>query len=229
MSYQLIKKYAFQRRLTKKHMILLDFIQDKFLYLLTRFFDQQFSLKGGTLLYKLYNTDRFSFDLDLTSPIRLDTAKVLRQFEKEGFRVKMQKQRRTKSDAFERYMFKRDGLGETTLRVEILKSELNGEVVEFTSPYPPIPIFHLRIMPLEEVLHQKQKAIMQRHKPRDVYDVYMILKKYGLHASIHDMNALESALNQVKDSWPSLEEIVTAKLPAFEKVQDTILRKVEEK
>lgn len=228
MSYELIKKYAFKRRLIKKHMILLDFIQDKFLYLLARFFDQKFSLKGDTLLYKLYNTGRFSFDLDLSAPIRIKTSKVLRQFEKEGFTVEIQKKRRTKRAAFERYMFRREGLGETTLSLEVIKTELNGEVVEFNSPYPSIPVFHIITMSLEEVLRHKINAILQRQKPRDVYDVYMILKKYGIQTSIQDKNALNKALHQVKDAWPSLEEMVTVKLPSFQKLRDSVLHKVRE-
>lgn len=228
MSFKLIKKYAFQRRLIKKHMILLDFVQDKFLHLLTRFFDQRFSLKGGTLLYKLYNSGRFSFDVDLTSPIRLETSKVLRQLEKEGYTIEIQKKRRTERAAFERYLFEREGLGETTLSVEIIQTDVNGEVMEFNSPYPPIPIFHLRTMPLEDVLHHKLNAIIQREKPRDVYDVYIIVKKYGIPASIQKTDALKKALHHIKTSWSSLEEIVTAKLPSFEHVRKTILNEVRE-
>lgn len=228
MSFKLIKKYAFERRLIKKHMILLDFVQDKFLQLLTRFFDQRFSLKGGTLLYKLYNSGRFSFDLDLTASVRLETSKVIRQLEKEGFAVEVLKKRHTERAAFERYQFRKEGLGETTLSIEVIKAEVDGEVMEFTSPYPPIPIFHLRTMPLEEVLQHKLNAIMEREKPRDVYDVYIILKKYGLRGSVQKSDDLKKALNQVKGSWSSLEEIVTAKLPSFEQVQKTILYQLGE-
>ena len=66
-----LKRFAFRRRLLSKDMVVLDYVQDKLLYALSITYDLNFALKGGTALYKIYNSGRFSRDIDCllyTSP-----------------------------------------------------------------------------------------------------------------------------------------------------------------
>lgn len=224
-SYGDLKGYAFKRRLRRKDMIILDYVQDKLLYFLSLVHDLGFSLKGGTALYKVYNSGRFSRDIDIDSNVGVEVNRIIELFSTEGFLVRILRRRQTENILFLTIRVSRRDI-DTEITVDISSREPSGDVVDFYSPYPDIPPFKIRVSSLSSILMDKLDAIIRRKKPRDLYDVYIITKKYDVSMSFDRCRELRRAINSIKPLWNSLRELVLFPLPKFEDVRNFVLRKV---
>ena len=223
--YEDLKSYAFKRRLLRKDMIMLDYIQDKALYFLSLIHDLDFSLKGGTALYKVYNSGRFSRDIDMGSNVSVDVNRIVELFSTEGFLVRILKRRQTKNILFLAIRVSRRDI-DTPITLDISSQKPTGDIVDFYSPYPDIPPFKIKVSSLSNILMDKLDAIIRRKKPRDLYDAYIITKKYGAITFFDRCKDLRKAINSIKPLWPSLRELVLSSLPEFEDVKIFILKKV---
>jgi predicted nucleotidyltransferase component of viral defense system len=128
-------------------------------------------LKGGTLLYILYNLPRFSVDLDFDLLKDCDQKKVL---DKLGGILK-------NFGTVEQLMDKKYTLfglvnyekGQQSLKIEISKRNL-GSTYEVTN-YLGVPV---QTMVKEDILANKLTALLTRKKPanRDIFDTWFMLK-----------------------------------------------------
>lgn len=144
--------------------------------------------KGGTALQKTGIIRRFSEDLDFTEkkPIDqnkiyeitinsikkynflVDSDKIIHNDRTNGFRIKIQGP-----------LFKNQR-GLCTIRVEISKREkvlLPLQKREFSPLYMDILPYILYMMSYDEILAEKIRTIYTRNKPRDLYDLYFLLKQ----------------------------------------------------
>lgn len=139
--------------------------------------------KGGTALQKIFlNHSRLSEDLDFTltrdvSEVKKEIIKIIEQsglFEKvtEGKNV----------EGFLRIVVEYKGFSEEKDSVFI---DLNKRATLLLKPemhkvnhlyLPFIPEFAVKTLAKEEMIAEKLKATITRNKPRDHYDIYMILK-----------------------------------------------------
>lgn len=144
--------------------------------------------KGGTALSKVHFPEgwRLSEDLDFTLTGDIDP-KVLEKVLKDeipkivkdaiGMNVKL-KDRPHSNEGYLMSRFQYDGpLGKDTVKIEITREEVTGEV--HTKKMPKVfdyQEFDVRIYSLDEILAEKMRAIMQRAKIRDYYDVWRLLR-----------------------------------------------------
>lgn len=139
--------------------------------------------KGGTALRVVWQSPRFSEDLDFTgtnTDIRAIEAvleKTLVGVEGEGIRVKIDEAKKTSGGYFSILQFEGEGnRGEIQLEVSLRTAgKAKGETALITSEFlPPFTLIHLE----ERILvHEKVNALLTRAKPRDFYDLYFILRK----------------------------------------------------
>lgn len=138
--------------------------------------------KGGTALRIIYQSARFSEDLDFStnredrSVIEDCLLEVLAKIEKENIQADLQEAKTTTGG----YLSSIDCVifGQTVpiqIEVSFREKENQGEVVTITSDFiPPYTVFALVE---EQLVSQKMLALLARKKARDFYDLYFILRK----------------------------------------------------
>ncbi|MBU1894213.1 MAG: nucleotidyl transferase AbiEii/AbiGii toxin family protein [Candidatus Omnitrophica bacterium] len=138
--------------------------------------------KGGTALRIIYNSPRFSEDLDFTvikmskSDIENLVQEALVEIEKIGISVKIDEFSST-SGGYIGFL-SLDILNETiSIELNISKrigARKEGEVVLISSDF--IPAYNLIQLSQKELVNEKIKALLERGKPRDFFDLYFILR-----------------------------------------------------
>lgn len=165
-----------------------DFFQHILLCAISRHSAGELVFKGGTALQKMGYVDRFSEDLDFTAVEPIDIEKIIKisleaisrynysaSFDRKrdgggssGFRLKI-----------EGPLFRR-GKGVCTITMDISTREtiiLPPEFREFSPVYPNILPYILKNIALEEIMAEKVRAIMTRKRPRDLYDISMLIRR----------------------------------------------------
>jgi predicted nucleotidyltransferase component of viral defense system len=230
-----IKKYAHMRRLKLIDQIWKDYLQDLLLYMLYRKIPDMI-LGGGTSIWKVFKGSRFSEDIDAyMSPMPKNLSDYLqKEFSLLGIKCTILKSRKTGN-----MLFLKLGLSfpahhrEVMLSVEILSSSQpeRTEQVTLHSPYPDIPPFDMIVLAREEMLINKVAAVYQRNRPRDIYDINLLLHmgtaidRDLLEKKVpeFDIDSFKEKLQEKKKKWKSLEPLVVTSLPAFEKQVEYIL------
>ncbi|MEX2193029.1 MAG: nucleotidyl transferase AbiEii/AbiGii toxin family protein [Nitrosarchaeum sp.] len=145
--------------------------------------------KGGTALSKVYFPEgwRLSEDLDFTlaDEIKLEVLeKALKEeipkiiIDAIGMKVRL-KDRPHANEGFYQSRFQYTGpLGKDTVKIEITKEVIKKADVKKMPTVFDYPAFDVTVYPLEEILAEKMRAILQRKskKIRDYYDVWRLLK-----------------------------------------------------
>ena len=146
--------------------------------------------KGGTALRIVWQSPRFSEDLDFTWPFGRQTGtkasihaiesvleKTLAGVEEEGIHVKIDEAKKTSGGYFSILQFEGEGhRGEIQLEISLRTGgKAKGETALIPSEFlPPFTLIHLE----EKILiREKVDALLTRAKPRDFYDLYFILRK----------------------------------------------------
>jgi predicted nucleotidyltransferase component of viral defense system len=171
--------------------------------------------KGGTALRIIYNSPRFSEDLDFTtakmskSDIENLVQEALVEIEKLSISVKIDEFSST-SGGYIGFL-SLEILNETvSIELNISKrmgAHKNGEVVLISSDF--IPAYNLIQLPQEELVNEKIKALLDRSKPRDFFDLYFILRSNLLPAQ------QKGVLSQVLDKLEKQEYDFSKELKIF--------------
>ena len=138
--------------------------------------------KGGTALRIIYNSPRFSEDLDFSCfNVRIkDLEEVIvdtvSKIENTGVRVEVEESKSTSGGYLGIFCFSFLNFREA-VRVECSfrsKVKIKSEVILVNSDY--IPSFNILSLPCEDLVKEKIKALLERGKPRDFYDMYFLLR-----------------------------------------------------
>lgn len=163
-----------------KPLLVKDYYLTLILYLIRNVEGMYF--KGGTALNKIFlNHARLSEDLDFSltrneKEVKEDISKILIS---SGF-IKEVTEGKNR-DGFLRMIVKcRSELGESEIFIDlnkrgsILLAPEFHKINHFYSPF--IPEFSIKTLAREELIAEKLRATITRNKPRDHFDVYMIIK-----------------------------------------------------
>ena len=125
-------------------------------------------LHGGTSIWRCYQGNRFSEDVDVYIP--RDAKKIERLFElfgKKGFAVE---KKRIKENSIYSLL----KLNDTLVRFEALFKAVNGSLKEYeTAEGNFLTVYTL--MP-EELVRERAATYLKRRKVRDLYDVFFLLR-----------------------------------------------------
>jgi len=168
------------------HIMELDYIQSivlKHIYLN----HDAIVFKGGTSLRKVHDLNRFSEDLDFNI-VGKNAEDILnsgvRGLEKTGIDSEIAHfdDRKDVYLAKIRYrgpLYEGTKLSEGTLKVDMSKYRLHKEPSWETilGTYPDTGTYSVKVMDLEEILAEKFRSLVQRSAPRDLYDIWYIMKK----------------------------------------------------
>ena len=180
---EVIKKFAAKYQTTEFN-VARDYAQHLFLSL---FYQQpeseQVLFKGGTALHIIFQSPRFSENLDFSGfgiqVRRLETLflNTIIEIQKSALEVKIIESKRTTGGYLSSLHLTFTGYDiRILLQVSLRKqNDTKGESVLITSDF--IPSYTLLMLPEEKLIEEKLAALLERSKPRDYFDLYFLLRK----------------------------------------------------
>ena len=179
------------------HILELDYIQSiilKHIYLRT----DTLVFKGGTCLRKVHKINRFSEDLDFNI-LKGDPKETLEHgikgLERTGIDAELSHfdDRKDVCLAKIRYsgpLYQGTSLSRGSIQIDISKHVVHREPEWRTTMenYPDVGTYSMKIMHPQEILAEKFRSLVQREMPRDLYDIFFILKK-GARTRLDVINA----------------------------------------
>ena len=144
--------------------------------------------KGGTALRVIYQSPRFSEDLDFstklknTKEIEQALIETLEALEKEGIETSLLEAKKTSGGflaSINFHMFDRVIL--LQLEISLRDGEKRWEVETIVSDF--IPAYTIISLSRKQLIEEKIQALLSRKKPRDFYDLYFILRSNLLPGS----------------------------------------------
>lgn len=180
---------------------------------------QHLLFKGGTALRFIYQSPRFSEDLDFSgknfsshNQIEDLFLKTLVEIEKMGIKISFKAAKPTTGGYlgiihYELFDFREDINFEVSLRKGAkTEGELIAIVGDFTIPYT------LVYLPPKELVREKIQALLERGKPRDYYDLYFLLRHPALNKFV-DKRRLNEALNNLAKGQINFKRELSVLLP----------------
>jgi len=212
-----------------------DYVQHLILWLLYSR-SQGLVFKGGKALRLVYGGNRYSEDLDFNGPE--DGAALQSLLEEvivglEDFGVIAEMRNAWTSDVgysfdvgFQGTLYDGRDRSKGKVRVDVNRRpeevEVRRELV--TSEYDDVRPFVVTVLTLEHLMAEKVRALLVRAKPRDLYDIWLLLRqgvqpdpmlierKLALYEMLWNPAVLEEALEQVRAGW---ERDLRPLLPQF--------------
>lgn len=223
-----------------------DYFLDMVLYSLSDI-KKQLVFKGGTALYKFYNLNRFSedIDLDLTGR-RKDASYILTKVNRNlmllgvGSMNPELDDHRNETNIRLRLrgpLYDGSRSSVTTISINLSKRERPLEISTkmYVPAYSDIPAFQFPVLTSKEIAAEKFRCILTRDKPRDIYDLWflskrgaipeidMINKKLELYGIEYEKRALLEKVLSMEDLWNrDLKGMIIGDLPRFRMVLEEL-------
>lgn len=194
-----------------------EYIQHLFLsYFYQQPHTDKIYFKGGTALRLLYDSPRFSEDLDFSSsltslqPIEQAVWETLAAIERENISPELHESKRTSGGylAIMTFQMQSDRVA-LQLDVSLREGRKKGEAITVVSSY--IPAFTVIALAREQLVKEKINALLTRQKARDFYDLYFILRANLLPAK--ERRVLLQALKTLQHSHIDFEKELKQFLP----------------
>ena len=218
LSRENLEKFTKQQQ-TSTQNVVREYCQQLFLsYLYQNSGSEKLLFKGGTALRIILKSPRFSEDLDFTGvgvthkEIEGLFTDTLANIEKTGMTVHVTEATETTGgylgiSTFEAYDMK--------INVQIEVSLRKGKGLKktralITNEY--IPAYTLVHLDMDDIIHGKLDALMDRHKPRDFYDYFFLLS--GDHPAARSKENLKKVLKLLHQESVNSQTELKKFLPA---------------
>jgi predicted nucleotidyltransferase component of viral defense system len=181
-SSETIKELALKNQTTELN-IAREYLQNLFLsYFYQQDKSEAFLFKGGTALKLIYQSPRYSEDLDFSSTTAAEQdikgiiEKTLIEVNREGEDFRITESKSTSGG----YLAIIEGtVGEWGIRillnVSLRSQEAEKEAVMVANPF--MPSYLVSSLHEDQMVQEKISALLTRKKPRDFFDLYFILRK----------------------------------------------------
>ena len=219
-----------------------DYLLELLLYTISDF--RRFLVfKGGTALYKFYNLNRFSEDLDFdVVGKRFDIdhliKRMLRGLELTGMSGTIYEKLEYGNEINIRLVVRgplydgsKRSMSRVTLNLSKRERPISIQEKLLVPSYQEVPSFELSVLDVREMAAEKIRCIMAREKARDVYDLWFLIKRgtavdisivnkklkiYGLK---FDLKAFHKKLHEKRNMWVrDLKPLLIGTLPEFDDV-----------
>ncbi len=214
LSLESLKEFTKKFQTIEKNVVR-EYMQHLFLSFLYKLPEaEKLLFKGGTALRVIFHSPRFSEDLDFTGEniyhhgiIDELFISALSEIEKQGIRIDLREAKPTTGGYlgilhYEIYNFIEDMKFEVSLRKgKKLGREITTIINDYTSHYSIVSLSKA------EIIKGKIRALLDRKKPRDYYDLYFFLRHPDLHKSIEKTQLKEVVENLEKERINFKEEL----------------------
>ncbi len=176
-------------------------------------------LHGGTALWRCYQGNRFSEDIDVY--IRKDMKKInllFENFEKAGFKIEKKK-------IGNNSIYSTLNFNGTVVRFEVLFKRVKGFLKEYMEINGNITTVYT--LTSEELIIEKINTYLKRFKIRDLYDVFFLLRYTKINETIK-----KQLKNLIKDFKKPMDEsdlqtvIIEGVTPSTEELTSRIKREI---
>lgn len=225
-----IKRLASQHE-TSEINIAREYVQHLFLSLFYREkYSRQILFKGGTALRIVFQSPRFSEDLDFSGfdvgfpALERLLLNVMDGISRAGLSIDISDSKKTSGGYIGVLELEFAGFRPRILLQVSLRKKDNpgGEPVMIAGDF--LPPYMLETLPREEIVDEKLAATLTRAKARDYFDTYFLLRK-GL-VSVSQRKALVGIKRALESRKTSFEEELGVFLPAGQKQIIRNLKKV---
>jgi predicted nucleotidyltransferase component of viral defense system len=194
-----------------------EYVQHLFLsYFYQQPVTSQIYFKGGTALRVIYKSPRFSEDLDFGSTLtdihEIEEAvlETIIAIKREGISAEIIESKETTGGylaVIDFYL----ASNQVRLKIEISfrEKELSGNIETIFGDF--IPAYTINALSQEQLVGGKLHALLDRHKPRDFYDLYFMLHKNMI--TPQQKQVLEQALEIVKKTNINFDQELKQFLP----------------
>lgn len=195
--------------------------------------------KGGTALHKLYLHKRLSVDLDFTALKNLDIVALKKALTIKEINSEIKKVVTSENSISIDMKYTSLLNYPDSIKVDISLREkplLELKEIALLSPY--FSEFTIRTFQIEEMAAEKLRALVQRKRPRDYFDMWVLLKEIKFKdfeklaekklADANDNLSIDRVftdLDLVKSLWKTDLEQLISELPDF----DRIIKELKEK
>jgi len=217
-----------------------DYLQHLILWLLYSR-SQGLIFKGGTALRLVYGGNRYSEDLDFNGPQDVSVLQSVWEVVAAGledFGINAEMHNAWSSDvgysfdvSFRGPLYDGRDHSKGKVRIDVNRrpEEVESRRELVTSEYDDVRPFVVTVLALDHLLAEKVRAMVVRGKPRDLYDIWLLLRqgsrpdpelierKLGLYDISWEPGVLEGALEQVRADW---ERDLRPLLPQFVSYED---------
>ena len=242
----MISRSELRRIAEIKHLTIRNAEKDYLLELLLYFLsDDRRSLvfKGGTALFKFYNLNRFSEDLDFDAiGKRFDAdkiiKKIIRNLELTGMQRTLSEKIEYSNETNIRFAIRgalydgnKNSMSRVTINISKRERPISTLMKLLVATYPEIPSFELSVLDIEEIAAEKIRCIITREKPRDIYDLWflskkgitldvsLINKKLKIYKLTFDKKEFIEKVNEKQKMWKrDLKDLIIGALPEFDDV-----------
>lgn len=242
----MISRSELRRIAEIKHLTIRNAEKDYLLELLLYFLsDDRRSLvfKGGTALFKFYNLNRFSEDLDFDAIGKRFNAdkiikKIIRNLELSGMQRTLSEKIEYSNETNIRFAIRgplydgnKNSMSRVTINISKRERPISTIMKLLISTYPEIPSFELSVLDIEEIAAEKIRCIITREKPRDIYDLWflskkgitlnvsLINKKLKIYKLTYSQIKFIEKVNEKQKMWKrDLQDLIIGNLPEFDDV-----------
>ncbi len=227
-----------------------DYMQHLILWLLYSH-TQELAFKGGTALRMVYGGNRYSEDLDFNGPD--DVAALRSLWERivvglEDFGVIAELRSEWVSDvgysadvSFRGPLYDGRDHSKSKVRVDVNRRPEQVETQRdlVTSGYDDVRPFVVTVLTLEHLAAEKIRALLMRAKPRDLYDVWLLLRqgvqlnqalierKLATYEIEWSNEAWEEALERVRVDWEQDLRHLLPQFVPYEVARESIDRQIQ--
>lgn len=205
------------------------------------------AFKGGTALYKFYNLNRFSEDLDFDLvgkrfDIDKMIKKIIRNLDLTGMQRTLYEKIEHGNETNIRFIVRgplydgsKNSMSRVTLNISKREKPISLLNKLLVATYPEIPSFELSVLDIEEIAAEKIRCIMTREKPRDIYDLWflskkditldvrLINKKLKIYKLTFNQKKFIEKINEKQKMWKrDLQDLIIGTLPEFNDVANEI-------
>jgi len=203
--------------------------------------------KGGTALYKFYNLNRFSEDIDFDMiGKRFDAdkmiKKIIRNLELTGMQRTLYEKTDYSNETNIRFIIRgplydgnKNSMSRVTLNISKRERPISSLNKLLVATYPEIPSFELTVLDEQEIAAEKIRCILTREKPRDIYDLWflskkgiemdisLVNKKLKIYRLTFDLKTFLERVNEKRNMWKrDLQDLIIGTLPEFNVITNEI-------
>ncbi|MBU4331934.1 nucleotidyl transferase AbiEii/AbiGii toxin family protein [Patescibacteria group bacterium] len=208
------------RMQTSNMMVAREYVQH---YVLSELYKQKGSdrllFKGGTALRFIYQSPRFSEDLDFTASRNISyqeiedlLTQIYFNLESWGFSAEIDEAKETTGGYLAKTVFSFLD-NKINLKIEISfrkkQKKIEKEISQIRNEF--LPTYDIIHLTLEKITAGKLAALMSRSKPRDWYDLYFLLKNDYLDSN--QKKILPEILEKLKKSRTAFKKELKEFLP----------------
>jgi len=171
-------------------------------------------LHGGTAIWRCYNGNRFSEDIDVYLQKNIDKINLLfEKLNKQGFTLK--KKKISKNSLYSVLEYNR-----AIIRLEALFKKVSGSLKEYeTADSNLITVYTLTP---EQFILEKIDTYLKRRKIRDLYDIFFLLRYADVNKIKNKLNQFIKHFNKPIDEKELRVLIIQGLVPTSEKMFDYI-------